>query len=94
LERPPCRNPPDNPQHDALYHIPIETLRLSDKAIKAVKRTGIETVGDCVDFFARIANGGSPGLVRFNFTEAMFNEVKPKLEAHGYWPPGAIDDAD
>lgn len=82
--------PPDNPQHDALYHIPIETLGLSEKVVKTVKRTGIETVGDCVDFFAR--GNGALITVRFGFFEVMESSVLPKLEAHGYWPPNASED--
>jgi hypothetical protein len=31
--------------------------------------------------------------VRFGFLDAMYDEVKPKLEARGYWSPDASDDA-
>lgn len=86
----------DNPQHDALYHIPIETLGLSEKAIKGAKRLGVISVGDCVDFFVRIKGGAGPGTLPHDheFLEAMFTEVEPKLQAHGYWPPDDSDDAE
>ena len=74
---------------DALYETPVESLGLSEAAIKAVKRTGITTVGDCVDFFARL--NGAMIDAPFGFFEVMETQVLPKLEEHGCWPPDACE---
>ena len=77
----------DTPEHDALHEIPVESLGLSEAAIKVVLRMGMTTVGDCVDFFVRGADAMIP--IRPPAINLMYNEVKPKLEEHGYWPPDA-----
>jgi DNA-directed RNA polymerase alpha subunit len=41
------------PFHDHLYEMPIEKLGLSVVAINALKRTGMTTIGDCIDYFLR-----------------------------------------
>jgi hypothetical protein len=71
-----------------LYEMPIEDLSLSQTAINKVKRTGITTVGDCIDFFERIEQGVFGGIRPDDSFEALFDDVKPKLEAQGYWPLG------
>jgi hypothetical protein len=81
----------NTPQYQALYNVPIETLGLSETAIKAIKRTGITTVGDCVDFFTLIGSGNTITTYSDLFG-IMETEVKPKLEAHGYWPLDTSDD--
>ncbi|MEQ8675588.1 MAG: hypothetical protein RLP44_30715 [Aggregatilineales bacterium] len=68
--------------YDHLYDVPIETLDLSDEASKAVRRHGLENVGDCVDFYNR---NSAPGSVRGLFLHYMANEVMEKIKAHGYW---------
>ena len=73
----------DSPEHQTLYHIPIETLGLSESTLKPLKRTGVETVGDCADFIQRITDGNVLGAVPRGFNEAAFNEVKSQLEASG-----------
>ncbi len=77
-------------EHMALYEIPIETLGLSEKAIKAAKRLGVTSIGDCVDHFVRITSGIA-GSAPHEFFEAMETEVKPQLETHGYWSRDASD---
>ena len=75
----------DDSKYEALYHIPIESLGLSESAIQIMKRTGITSVGDCVDWHVRalsLTTGSTPvGLI-----EIMMTEVKQRLEEHGYWP--------
>jgi predicted RNase H-like HicB family nuclease len=75
----------DSPEHPALYEIPIETLGLSDEAIKVVKRTGITTVGDCIKFLA--LDSFSLLTIAPPFHQIMYTEVLPKLYELGYLPP-------
>jgi hypothetical protein len=67
---------------DEFYEIPLEELGLSEVAMEVIKRTGITTVGDCIDHFAR----GADVLITVSgdFINVMEYEVKPKLEERGY----------
>jgi hypothetical protein len=47
-----------------------------------LKQTGITSVGDCIDHFARDADAMISA--RLGFLDAMDNEVKPKLVERGY----------
>jgi hypothetical protein len=67
-----------------LYDIPIEVLHLSEATIAIIKRTGITSVGDCLDYFARGANAVI--TARGDFIGTMENVVKPKLKENGYLP--------
>ena len=69
--------------HEHLYDVPIEQLELSAIAITALKRTGITTVGDCVDFYQR----GADAMItaRHEFFTVTAGEVQEKMKAHGYW---------
>jgi DNA-directed RNA polymerase subunit alpha len=72
-------------QHDYkhLYEVPIEELGLSDEAINSLKRTGMTTIGDCIDFYNRIKDALIP--MRPPFGSVMANEVAQKIKAYGYW---------
>jgi hypothetical protein len=63
--------------------MPIEELGLSEVAINALKRTGMTTVGDCIDHYHVSANSmiSAPS----SLFKAMDDEVEEKLKAHGYW---------
>jgi hypothetical protein len=80
---------PSDPKYDYLYEIPVEELGLSDKTIRIVKRTGITSVGDCVDFFERA--GQAMETAPFDFFKEMRTVVETKLEEHGYWPLDKIE---
>ena len=68
--------------HKHLYEVSVEVLDLSEIAARTLARTGITTVGDCIDFFNRgmdaLASARSPAF------RAM-QEVRQKLKQHGYW---------
>lgn len=63
----------------ALYEISIDVLRLSDDANRQLLRTGIETVGDCVDIAKNLHKYLSPKVYN-----AFVNEVIAKLIEHRY----------
>lgn len=65
------------------YEIPIEKLGLSVSTINKLKRIGMNSVGDCIDFFER----GNNAMINvpFGLIGAMVGEVKVKLIEHGYW---------
>ena len=74
----------------ALYGIPIDVLGLSDNAKLLLARVGVETVGDCVDYF----NRGIDVMCEapFGFFDVMANEVRLKLIEHGYLNEGKSSD--
>lgn len=71
---------------EELYEIPIEKLNLPVKALNSCLRTGLTSVGDCVDCAERLL---SPlmGSVRWNDVDIFRNEVSPALIEQGYWKP-------
>lgn len=71
-----------------LYEIPIERLGASTEAVDTIKKLGITSVGDCVDFFVRAIAGGTTGATP-QVIKAMIEEIKPKLLERGYYPPDA-----
>jgi len=71
---------PSNPTD--LYAFPITELGLTEESLRLVQRSGIISVGDCIDFFTRGAVTG----VDSNVLKVMFGVVLPLLEKHGYWP--------
>ena len=68
---------------EALYSVPIEKLELSVKAINVLKRYGVNSVGDCIDFYYHCRSGTVE--VSHEFMTTMEGEVQEKLRAHGYW---------
>ncbi|MBI5668208.1 MAG: hypothetical protein HZC41_09395 [Chloroflexi bacterium] len=76
-------------ENSPLYDVPIETLGLSEDALQELKRVGITSIGDCLDHYARGKNAMMPATS--GFLHAMANEVKQKLQQHGYVIPGEPD---
>ena len=70
-------------KYNHLYEIPVEKLELSTEAIKQLKRTGITSIGDCIDFYIRGDDVLLPA--RPPFFTIMGGEVKNKLMTSGYW---------
>jgi hypothetical protein len=77
---------PDNWEH--LYAMSVETLGLSEAALKSLKRVGVTIVGDCLDHFSRYGSGNCI-LVHPNFMRTMETEVLSRLVEHGYITPEA-----
>jgi hypothetical protein len=76
-------NPVNNPDHDALYAIPLDVLNLSDKALKALAREEITSVGGCVDLLIRWHK--TTLNVPFALLNAIYVEARPRLIELGYW---------
>ena len=72
----------DCDNYDYLYDVLIETLDLSQDCYNAMRRTGITTVGDCIDAVNRIPD--VMFAARSNFLTCLPSEVKDKLIKHGY----------
>ena len=66
-----------------MYKKPIEELGVSETAIKALKRAGMNSVGDCIDFYIRGVDVLIPA--RPPFFTVIAGEVKQKLIENGYW---------
>jgi hypothetical protein len=76
----------DEAAHNALYHIPIEVLSLSEETLHIARSIRLVIVGDWVDLFVRIGNGVI-GAVHPDDLRALItiqDEVKRKLAEHGY----------
>lgn len=69
----------DIPQ--AVYETPIEDLDLSVRAYNCLKRAGITRVGEVIE---RLRRGDDEMLVIRNFGQKSLDELKSKLEQHGY----------
>ena len=70
--------------HDHLYEVSIDELELPDEAEKVLRRTGVTTVGDCLDVH-------KPRLMSWLRNGTFFHEEftrfchRKKLTKHGYW---------
>jgi hypothetical protein len=73
----------NNPDHDALYAIPLDVLNLSDNALKALARAEVTSVGDCVDLLTRWSQ--TTVNAQFALLNAIYVEARPKLIELGYW---------
>ena len=68
---------------DALYKLSIEQLELSADTYLLVIRTGMSTVGVCIDYFQHVEDGACISAP-IGFFTAMEDEVKPKLWEKGF----------
>jgi hypothetical protein len=75
----------DKPPHEELYSVPIEVLGLPENAVRVLKRTGMTSIGDCMDALLRW--GDAEIQVPPGWIAAMVDEVEPKMREMGYWPP-------
>ncbi len=71
-----------SPTDDELYNISIETLEIPSEAIKLLKRVGMESIGDCLDFQKR----GADAMIQvpYGLLDAFYAQVLPRLREHGY----------
>lgn len=65
---------------------PLDELRLSDEAIRKLARTGVTTIGHCVDMQINALAGYYPG----RFPWATWVEITQKLVSRGYWPEDVL----
>lgn len=70
---------------DYLYNVPMEELGLSEGTVNLLKKTGMDSVGDCLLYFT----WGNGAMIEFRLgvIETMETEVRQKLIEHGYLPP-------
>src|SRR5688572_9895824 len=68
---------------EQLSQIPIETLGLSERTLRALKWEGIVNVRDCVKFYAEDAHRVSDHSHRVDVL--MYSDVAPKMKESGYW---------
>ena len=64
------------------YDVPVQTLGISQNAIMLLARVGVQSVGDCVDFYER----GSDALIQvpLGLLDKFDAEVIPALRQQGY----------
>ena len=65
-----------------IYETPIEDLDLSVRAYNCLKRAGIIQVGEIVE---RLRRGDDEMLVIRNFGQKSLDELKERLQAHGFF---------
>jgi DNA-directed RNA polymerase alpha subunit len=68
-----------------LFEVPIEHLKLSVRGSSIIRRLGITTVGDCVDFYRRGMEGSASVAIRQQSVQIMYGEVQLKMKEYGYW---------
>lgn len=68
--------------NDNYYDVPVETLGISQDAITLLARVGVQSVGDCVDFY----NRGGDALIQvpLGLLDKFDTEVIPALRQQGY----------
>jgi DNA-directed RNA polymerase subunit alpha len=64
-----------------LYDVPIEVLDLSTRVFNSLRRTGITSIGDVLDMLER---GEESMLAIRNFGQTSLDELKERLQQHGY----------
>ncbi len=69
--------------YDHLRQIPIEELELSGNTIRVLKKRGVYTVADCIDFFNR--QKGTMVVMIAPFGSVMNGEVAQQLKTHNFW---------
>lgn len=67
----------------ALYEVLLEGMKLSAKDIQILHRSGVTTIGDCIDYF--VAAQTAMITVPHEFAHIMETEVRKKLMEYGYW---------
>jgi hypothetical protein len=75
--------PINNADHDALYAIALDVLKLSDTALRALEREEITSIGDCVDLLIRWNQ--TTVNAPFALLNAVYVEIRPQLIELGYW---------
>lgn len=65
-----------------LYELSIDSLGLSIRSMRILKRTGIATIGDCLD----VLNQGPQAMISYYYRlpKVMWGEVREKLIVQGY----------
>jgi hypothetical protein len=66
-----------------LYEVPMEMLNLSVRPYNRLRRGGLTSIGDCIDFYWRWRSGDWWGNMRFS--EADFDELEAQLMALDCW---------
>lgn len=74
----------NNTDYLALHAKELDVLSLSAKSHKLLIDVGVETIGDCADYFltTRIIRTSNE---RFDVIQVMETEVMDKLKEQGYW---------
>ena len=67
-----------NIHRDDLYDVPIEKLNLTVKTFNLFKRTGLDSVGDCLDLYFDFW-GGYTYNFRLGLIDPLEKEVFPKI---------------
>ncbi|NPA26831.1 MAG: DNA-directed RNA polymerase subunit alpha [Chloroflexi bacterium] len=81
----------EEPEHSRL-NVPIEDLELSVRVYNALKRAGIDTVGDVLRIWREKGKDALLGIR--NFGAKSLDELKQKLQAKGYLPEDLAAEAD
>ncbi len=85
------RSTEEEQEHNRL-NVPIEDLELSVRVYNALKRAGIDTVGDVLRIWKEKGKDALLGIR--NFGAKSLDELKQKLQAKGYLPEDLAAEAD
>ena len=76
----------NNPDHEALYAIPLDVLNLTDNALQVMAQEDITSIGHCVDLLERWRS--TTLNAPFALLNAIYIEARPQLIELGYWSEG------
>jgi hypothetical protein len=68
---------------EALYRIPIEELNLDLGTAWALARTGVTSIGDCIDLLLRFDAGIISHFSGYGLAE--HENLVERLKVHGFW---------
>ena len=68
---------------EALYSVPIEELKLQAGTANVLQRTGITTVGDCIDHLLRIETGDAPPIR--DYGQLQHENLQNQMKTQGFW---------
>lgn len=74
----------NSPEYLSLHDKSLDLLGLSPESKKLLTGVGLETVGDCVDYFIAVRKTPTVNF-RLGIVDVMETEVSDKLKELGYW---------
>lgn len=73
------------PDYTELHYVSHRKLELTPQTADLLEKTGIPSIGDCLDYITSKNWNGTMIEIRRDIDEVMLTEVTDKLKEKGYW---------
>ena len=73
----------DDMERQALYTLPLEKLELHVNIIESLHEMGIESIGDCLDYFENPSNFRAEKKLGSSLWMRLI--IQPRLKKLGFW---------